>query len=203
MLLLTFTSKTMSNTNNQTEGFIPPHGGYRNLITYQKAEIIYDGTVYFTTRFFNKYDRTVSQMVQAARSGKQNIAEASIVSGTSKESEIKLTNVARASLEELLIDYEDFLRTHKLAVWNRSHRLIKRIQELNKSVPKPTYETFKNAIEHQSPEICANTMIILIKITTWLLDRQLRSLEDAFLYEGGMRERMAKVRTGIRKKRNS
>ena len=203
MLLLTFTSKTMSNTNNQTEGFIPPHGGYRNLITYQKAEIIYDGTVYFTTRFFNKYDRTVSQMVQAARSGKQNIAEASIVSGTSKESEIKLTNVARASLEELLIDYEDFLRTHKLSVWNRSHRLIKRIQELNKSVPKPTYETFKNAIEHQSPEICANTMIILIKITTWLLDRQLRSLEDAFLYEGGMRERMAKVRTGIRKKRNS
>ncbi len=193
----------MTYTSNNAEGFIPPHGGYRNLITFQKAEIIYDGTVYFTTRFFNKYDRTVSQMVQAARSGKQNIVEASIVSGTSKETEIKLTNVSRASLEELLIDYEDFLRVQKLPVWNRDHRLVKRIQELNKSVPKPTYETFKNAIEHESPEICANTMIILIKITTWLLDRQLRSLEDAFLYEGGMRERMAKVRTGIRKKRNS
>src|SRR5690606_28873169 len=107
-----------------------------------------------------------------------------------------------ASLEELLIDYEDFLRVQKQPVWNRDHRLVKRIQELNKSVPKPTYETFKNAIEHESPEICANTMIILIKITTWLLDRALRSLEDAFLYEGGMRERMAKIRTEIRK-RNS
>ncbi len=90
------------------KGFIPPFGGYRNLITFQKAEIIYDGTIYFTRRFFDKYDRTVSQMVQAARSGKQNIAEGSMASGTSKEMEIKLTNVARASLEELKIDYEDF-----------------------------------------------------------------------------------------------
>jgi four helix bundle suffix protein len=192
----------MSNTNNQAEGFIPRHGGYRNLITYQKAEIIYDGTVYFTTRFFNKYDRTLSQMVQAARSGKQNIAEASMISGTSKETEIKLTNVARASLEELLIDYEDFLRTHKLPVWEKQHRLVKRLQELNKSVTRPNYQTFKKAIENESPEICANTMITLIKITTWLLERQIRSLEDAFLYEGGMRERMAKVRTDIRNKKN-
>ena len=83
------------------EGFIPKHGGYRNLLTYQKAEIIYDGTVYFCNRFFHKYDRTVGQMVQAARSGKQNIAEASMASGTSKGTEIKLTNVARASLEEV------------------------------------------------------------------------------------------------------
>lgn len=90
------------------QGFIPTHGGYRNLITYRKAEIIYDGTVYFTKRFYKKFDRTIDQMVQAARSGKQNIAEASMASATSKETEIKLTNVARASLEELLIDYEDF-----------------------------------------------------------------------------------------------
>ena len=102
---------------NTTQGFIPPHGGYRNLITYKKAEIIYDGTVYFTGRFFKKYDRPIDQMVQAARSGKQNIAEASMASGTTKETEIKLTNVARASLEELLIDYEDFLRTKKLKQW--------------------------------------------------------------------------------------
>ena len=99
----------MQNKNNP-QGFIPAHGGYRNLITFQKSEIIYDGTVYFTGRFFNKYNRTIDQMVQAARSGKQNIAEASMASATSKETEIKLTNVARASLEELLIDYEDFLR---------------------------------------------------------------------------------------------
>jgi four helix bundle protein len=96
------------------EGFIPEHGGYKNLLTYQKAEIIYDGTIYFTRRFFKNNDRTVDQMVQAARSGKQNIAEASMASATSKETEIKLTNVARASLEELLIDFDDFLRTNKL-----------------------------------------------------------------------------------------
>jgi four helix bundle protein len=94
--------------NNNPDGFIPPHGGYRKLITFQKSEIIYDGTVYFTKRFFNKYDRTIDQMVQAGRSGKQNIAEAGMASATSKEMEIKLTNVARASLEELMIDYEDF-----------------------------------------------------------------------------------------------
>jgi hypothetical protein len=86
----------MPQTNKNTEGFIPQHGGYRNLITYQKAEIIYDGTIYFTKRFFRKNDRTVDQMMQAARSGKQNIAEASMASATSKETEIKLTNVARA-----------------------------------------------------------------------------------------------------------
>ena|ERR1017187_2638169 len=108
--------------NNNNDGFIPVHGGYRNLITYQKSEIIYDGTVYFTKRFFQKYDRTIDQMIQAARSGKQNIVEASMASATSKETEIKLTNVARASLEELLIDYEDFLRTNKLKRWGTEHR---------------------------------------------------------------------------------
>ncbi|SHJ06676.1 four helix bundle protein [Tangfeifania diversioriginum] len=122
----------MSDKEKNTEGFIPTHGGYRNLFSYQKAEIIYDGTVYFTNRFFHKYDRTIGQMVQAARSGKQNIAEASMASGTSKETEIKLTNVARASLEELLIDYEDFLRTKKLLLWEKNHRLVARVRELNK-----------------------------------------------------------------------
>src|ERR1041384_6008634 len=117
---------------NKTEGFIPVHGGYKNLLTYQKAEIIYDGTQYFTKRFFKKYDRTIDQMVQAARSGKQNIAEGSMASATSKEMEIKLTNVARASLEELLIDYEDFLRTNKLPKWQKDHRLVERLRELNK-----------------------------------------------------------------------
>jgi four helix bundle protein len=123
----------MQENRNNTKGFIPLHGGYKNLITYQKAEVIYDGTVYFTKRFFRKYDRTIDQMVQAARSGKQNIAEASMASGTSKEMEIKLTHVARASLEELLIGYKDFLRTNKLPVWDKDHRLALRFRELNRT----------------------------------------------------------------------
>lgn len=191
----------MSDEGKNTEGFIPDHGGYRNLFGYQKAEIIYDGTVYFTNRFFNKYDRTVGQMVQAARSGKQNIAEASMASATSKETEIKLTNVARASLEELLIDYEDFLRTQKLPIWDKDHKLVARLRELNKSIPKPTYETFIKAIEHESPEICANAMITLIKICTYLLKQQIKQLEIAFVKEGGLRERMTKARIEERKKK--
>jgi four helix bundle suffix protein len=190
----------MSNQEKNSAGFIPTHGGYRNLFAYQKAEIIYDGTVYFTNRFFHKFDRTVGQMVQAARSGKQNIAEGSMASATSKETEIKLTNVARASLEELQIDYEDFLRTQKLPLWDKDHRLVARLRELNTSVAKPTYETFQKAIEHESPEICANTMITLIKICTYLLKQQMKKLEVDFVREGGLRERMTKARIDERNK---
>lgn len=192
--------KNMSEEKNKTEGFIPTHGGYRNLITYQKSEIIYDGTVYFTKRFFQKYDRTIDQMVQAARSGKQNIAEASMASATSKETEIKLTNVARASLEELLIDYQDFLRTNKLKLWEKDHRLVVRFRELNKT-PNANYQTYIKAIENPESEICANSMICLIKIVTYLLSQQMKSLEQAFLNEGGLRERMTKARIESRKKK--
>lgn len=190
----------MNEKEKNTEGFIPTHGGYRNLFSYQKAEIIYDRTFYSTNRFFNKYDRTIGQMVQAARSGKQNIAEASMASATSKETEIKLTNVARASLEELQIDYEDFLRTNKLPIWDKEHKLVSRLRELNKSTPKPSYETFVKAIEHENPEICANTMITLIKICTYLLKQQIKQLEIAFVKEGGLREKMTKARIDERKK---
>ena len=183
----------MEEKDKNKEGFIPKHGGYRNLITYQKAEIIYDGTIYFTRRFFKKYDRTIDQMVQAARSGKQNIAEASMASGTSKEMEIKLTNVARASLEELKIDFQDFLRTQKLPIWDKNHKLTTRFREINKT-PNATYETYQKAIEHEQPEICANSMICLINIVSYLLAQQIRSLEQAFLNEGGLRERMTKAR---------
>ncbi len=191
----------MSDQERYTEGFLPAHGGYRNLFSYQKAEIIYDGTVYFTNRFFNPYDRTVGQIVQAARSGKQNIAEGSVVSATSKETEIKLTNVARASLEELQLDYEDFLRTRKLPLWSKDHRLVARLRELNTGTPNPTYATFQKAIEHENPEICANTMITLIRICTYLLKQQLKQLEAAFIKEGGLRERMTKARIEERKKK--
>jgi four helix bundle suffix protein len=191
----------MNSGNKNIEGFIPKHGGYRKLFSYQKAEIIYDGTVYFTNRFYNKYDRTVGQMVQAARSGKQNIAEASLASATSKETEIKLTNVARASLEELQLDYEDFLRTNKLPIWDKGHRLVTRLRELNKSSANPTYNTFVKAIENESPEICANTMITLIKICTYLLKQQLNQLEIAFVKEGGLKEKMTKARIDERNKK--
>lgn len=191
----------MSNDQSNPEGFIPSHGGYRKLFSYQKAEIIYDGTAYFTNRFFHKYDRTIGQMVQAARSGKQNIAEASMASATSKETEIKLTNVARASLEELQLDYEDFLRVRKLPLRPKDHRLVARLRELNTSCPNPTYETFKKAIEHEDPEICANTMITLIKICTYLLKRQIQTLETTFINEGGMRERMTRARINKRNRK--
>jgi four helix bundle suffix protein len=187
----------MNNQGRNSEGFIPVHGGYKNLLSYQKAEIIYDGTAYFTKRFFRKYDRTIDQMVQAARSGKQNIVEASMISATSKEAEIKLTNVARASLEELLIDYQDFLRTNKLLLWDKEHKLTLRLRELNK-IPNSTYETFKKAIENEDPEICANTMVGLIKVASYLLNQQIKSLEKAFLKEGGLRERMTRARLNSR-----
>jgi len=189
----------MEKQKQNNEGFIPLHGGYENLLSYQKTEIVYDGTIYFTKRFFERYDRTIDQMVQAARSGKQNIAEASMVSATSKETEIKLTNVARASLEELRIDYQDFLRTNKLPLWDKEHRLTRRLRELNK-IPNATYETFKKAIENESPEICANTMIGLIKVASYLLNQQIKSLEKTFLEEGGLRERMTKARLNSRNK---
>jgi four helix bundle suffix protein len=187
----------MKEENNNSKGFIPLHGGYKNLITYQKSEIIYDGTIYFTKRFFNKYDRTIDQMVQAARSGKQNIVEASMASGTSKEMEIKLTNVARASLEELKIDFQDFLRTNKLAIWDKEHKLTTRFREINRT-PNATYATYQKAIEHEQPEICANSMICLISIVSYLLNQQIKQLEQAFIKEGGLRERMTKARLNQR-----
>jgi four helix bundle suffix protein len=189
----------MKEENKNNKGFIPLHGGYKNLITYQKSEIIYDGTIYFTKRFFQKYDRTIDQMVQAARSGKQNIVEASMASGTSKEMEIKLTNVARASLEELKIDYQDFLRTNKLPIWDKEHKLVARLRELNK-IPNANYETFRKAIENESLEICANVMIGLIAVVSYLLSQQIKALEIAFMNEGGLKERMTKARLNIRNK---
>lgn len=186
--------------DNNAGGFIPPHGGYRKLLTFQKAEIIYDGTVYFTKRFFNKYDRTVDQMVQAARSGKQNIAEASMASATSKEMEIKLTNVARASMEELMLDYEDFLRTNKLTQWASNHKLFLRFSELNRT-ENATYQTYLKAIENPDPEISANSLRCLTNIVTYLLKQQIKTLEKEFLQQGGLRERMTRARIDYRNKK--
>jgi four helix bundle suffix protein len=182
------------------DGFIPPHGGYANLLSYRKAEIVYDATVYFCNRFLDRRDRTRDQMIQAARSGKQNIAEGSQASGTSKETEIKLTNVARASMEELLIDYRDFLRINGLNEWTKDHPYAERLRELNRQ-PDASYDTFRKGIEHEDPGICANVIIGLTKVTNYLLDRQLRQLERDFLERGGLRERMTRARIDCRDNR--
>lgn len=176
------------------EGFIPLHGGYADLHSYQKDEIVYDATVHFCNRFLDKRDRTRDQMIQAARSGKQNIIEGSMASGTSKETEIKLTGGALASLEELLADYRDFLRARNLKEWTRDHPYTARLRALNRT-PGADYETFRPALEHPDPAICANAIIGLIKLTSYLLDQQIRRLERDFLKEGGLRERMTRART--------
>ena len=181
-----------------TERLIPAHGGYRKLLSYQKSQIVYDATVYFCRRFVDKRrDRTFDQMVQAARSGKQNIVEGSQASGTSKEMEIKLTNVARASLAELLEDYQDFMRLRGIDEWPPEHPYARRLRELNRQ-SDATYETFRKGIEHADPAICANVIAGLVKVTCFLLDRQLERLEADFLRDGGMRERMTRLRLEAR-----
>ena len=179
--------------------FIPKHCGYQDLLSYQKAEIVFDATQYFCKRFIKVSDRTYDQMVQAARSGKQNIAEGSQASATSKKTELFLTNVARSSLEELLIDYRDFLRTHALEEWNRDHPYTQRLRKLNRQ-PGTNYETFRKGIEHEDPAIVANVIMGLIKVTTFLLDRQIAQLEKSFIEEGGLCERMSRTRRDHRKK---
>ncbi|MCW8815068.1 MAG: four helix bundle suffix domain-containing protein [Chlorobium sp.] len=176
-----------------TDRFIPPHGGYRDLLSYKKSLIVYDATVRFCERFVSKRDRTYDQMVQAARSGKQNIIEGSQASATSKKTEIRLTSVARASLEELLEDYRDFLRVRGLEEWTQDHPYTKRLRELNR-IPDADYGTFRKAIEHEDPAIAANVIIGLIKVTTYLLDRQIRRLEKEFVEDGGLSERMTRAR---------
>ena len=182
-----------------TPKFIPSHGGYQKLLSYQRAEVVYDATVKFCADLLDRRDRTVDQMVQAARSGKQNIVEASMASGTSKETEIKLTNVARASLEEILTDFRDFLRTRGLSEWHKDDACVRRLQTLIRA-PNTGYETFRKAVENPDPAIRANAIIGLIKVTNYLLDQQLRRLEKDFLEQGGLREAMTRARLEQRSK---
>lgn len=178
---------------------IPPHGGYRQLQSYQMAEIVFDATVVFCNCFIDRYSRTNDQMVQAARSGKQNIAEGSMASGTSKKTELKLVGVARASLEELLLDFQDYLRLQGLPLWGKEHSKAKQIRQLAYASNR-SYTTYKTYIENSSAEVAANTVICLIHQANYLLDQQLRALEKAFLKDGGFTERLYRVRSEIRKK---
>lgn len=181
-------------------GLIPAHGGYRELKSYQNAEIVYDATVRFCDRFVDRRSRTHDQMVQAARSGKQNIAEGSMASGTSKKTELKLVNVARASLEELLLDYQDFLRQRGLAVWGKDHPTAQVVRKLVYRTNR-SYTTYRTHIEDAPPEVAANTMVCLINQTNYLLDQQLRQLEQQFLEEGGFTEKLYRARSQARKTR--
>ena len=193
-------------------GFIPPHGGYQKLLSYQKAEIVYDATVSFCDRFIDRRSRTHDQMIQAARSGKQNIVEGSMASDTSTETEIKLTNVARASLEELLADYRDFLQARKLLIWDKDDPKALAVRKLGYGTegtrgthrthgPYGTHATSASYIEQSDPETAANAIICLIHQANYLLDQQLRALEAAFVKEGGLRERMTRARLEQRKKK--
>lgn len=179
---------------------IPQHGGYQKLKSYQNAEIVYDATVKFCDKFIDRRSRTHDQMVQAARSGKQNIAEGSMASGTSKKFELKLVGVARASLEELLIDYQDFLRQRQLPLWEKGHTKARDIRALAYSENR-SYTTYKSYVEESPAEVAANTLICLIHQTNYLLDLLLRQLDQQFLKEGGFTEKLYRVRSQARKPR--
>lgn len=176
---------------------IQPHGNYQELESYQNSVVIFDATSDFCQWYLKKSDRTVDQMIQAARSGKQNIIEGCLASGISSETEIKLVGVARASLEELLEDYRDYLRVHRLPLWEKGDQRIMQIRQLARQKNK-TYETYKSYFLPNNAELFCNTAISLIHQTNYLLDRQLKSLADSFAEKGGLRERMYNARVNNR-----
>lgn len=176
--------------------FLPKCGGYRNLKVFKLTEIICDLSAVFAAKFIRPGSRTRDQIEQAARSGKQNIAEGSAASSTSKETEIKLTNVAKASLEELLLDYEDYLRQHNLPKWDKNHP---RTERLRYYLRTPEFERNSSALaERMNAEEFCNLCITLINQTTYMLRRLIESQERQFLQEGGIKERMFKARVDYR-----
>jgi len=179
---------------------IPPHGGYRNLKSYQTAEIVYDATVVFCDRFIDKRSRTHDQMVQAARSGVQNIAEGSMASATSKKTELKLTGVARASLEELLLDFQAFLRQKGLRIWAKdSPEALAVRKKYSSDESDRSDRSDPYSLKTVTAEVAANILICLINQASYLLGRQLQRLEQQFLTEGGFTERLYKARTQARR----
>ena len=202
-----------------TESLIPPHGGYRKLKSFQVAQLAYDLTVLFTERYVPRNSRTRDQMVQAARSGVQNIAEGSQASATSKKTELKLTNVARASLEELKLDYEDFLRQHGLRLWGKDDPetlmlrsakleniaqlrrlaavLVGRLSDQSDQSDKADKADVSDR-ESLKAEVTANCALVLIEQATYLLNRLIERLARDFVDEGGFTERLYRVRTEAR-----
>lgn len=208
------------------EDLIPPHGGFRQLKSFQIARFIYDVTVRFCELYIDGRSRTRDQMVQAARSGVQNIAEGSQASATSKRTELKLTNVARASLEELRLDYEDFLRQRGFPQWPADHPALVRfkkrrgaklddvrswieaerqlahaIDQASSSVPVGDGPCRSGSLRSETPILVANAVLSLLNLCTHLLDRQLRAQAEAFKEVGGFTERLYRVRTNRRNSR--
>ncbi len=191
-----------------------PSGGYRQLRSFQTATILYDATVKFCERFVDPRSRTTDQMVQAARSGRQNIAEGSRAAATSSQTELRLVNVARASLDELLLDYEDFLRQRQLPAWHKNSPEAKTVRQLGFSSPSdppdlsdPTdlgdrarWARYAPWLDHADPAVVANATICLIHQTNLLLDRQIAALERGFVRDGGYSEKLAAARIAERER---
>ena len=210
-----------SESKAEDESLIPKHGGYRKLRSFQVAQLIYDVTVRFCDKYISKHSRTHDQMVQAAHSGVQNIAEGSQVSATSKKMELKLTQVARASLEELKLDYEDFLRQRGLVQWRlenplRQALIDRRCQTADEvaawvvEIAKPGGQdrpgsdtsipsTSSTLSTKLYPELSANAALVLLAVACALLDRQVARLAAEFENEGGFTERLYRVRTAKRR----
>lgn len=196
-----------------------PSGGYRDTASFQTATLIYDATVWFCEKFLDPRSRTVDQMVQAARSGRQNIAEGSRAAATTSQTELRLVNVARASLEELLLDYEDFLRHRRLPQWApdgpeasavRSVPQKFRRDQVDQSDPSNLTDLsdqersalYARWLEHADPAIRANALVCLIHQANFLLDRQIAALETAFVEGGGYSEQLATARLAHRRKKD-
>jgi four helix bundle suffix protein len=185
-----------------------PSGGYRKLRSYQVATIIYDATVSFCNRFVDKRSRTHDQMVQAARSGNKNIAEGSRAAATSSQTELRLVNVARASLEELLLDYEDYLRHRNLQQWAPDAPQALAVRDMSKqhihhedwADPQIHWKVYSQWLEHPEPAIVANALICLINQANYLLDKQISALERDFVQQGGYSEQLSSARLAERKK---
>lgn len=180
------------------EELVPNRGNYKSLISYQKSDVIFRITYFFCNNFLTKGDRTIDQMIQAARSGKQNIVEGCAASATSAKTEIKLINVAKASLKELLEDYEDYLKTRNFRQWEKGSAEYEAMRELGRNNSDGDF--FMNLVETRPPETIANMAIILINQTDYLLHRQLQRLSDDFVKSGGFSEKMTRLRTEFRKK---
>ena len=196
------TQSIQTNLSNQNSGFtfLPQHGHYRHLRVYQVAEMIYDITYYFAQHYLQKGDRTIDQMVQAARSGKQNIAEGNQAAATSSETEIKLTNVAKASLEELLDDYEDYLRVRQLPQWDAQHPRYEKMRAYARS--EQIKEEYAQKIQRMNDEEIANLSITLIHQAIYMLHKLLETMQKRFVTEGGIKERMFQARVNYRNNQN-
>jgi four helix bundle suffix protein len=186
-----------SHDSHPSHPIIPPRGDYQTLLSYQKAEVIYDITFRFAHKFLPQGDRTIDQMIQSARSGKQNIIEGSKAALTSKESEIKLTNVARASFEELLADCGDYLRTRDLDIWEKDSAQAQYVRHMGRKTPQ-SFEDYREFVETRPPEVVANIALCLIHQANYLIDQQPARLEKDFLAQGGLRERMTQARIAHR-----